>query len=526
MHRPPDLYQRFAAAAARFGAHRALEVGGETLTYAQLRDRAERLAAALVRAAGDRPPRRIGLLADRAAGTYAGYLAAQRLGAAVVPLNPAFPAARNRDVARRAGVDVLVADAPAAGGLADAPIVAPGDRHRADAAALPPPGAGPDEIAYLLFTSGSTGAPKGVPIRQRNVAAYLDHVTGRYEVGPGSRLSQMFDLTFDPSVFDMFVAWTAGGTLVVPTAAELLAPTRFVAERHLTHWFSVPSVVSLAQRLRRLTPGVMPTLRWSLFAGERLTLAQADAWLRAAPHSVLENLYGPTELAVTCTGYRLPADRTQWPVTSNGTVPIGEVHPALEHAVLDADGRPAQRGELVVRGPQRFGGYLDPADDAGRFVAFDGVRATRYDGGAAPTEELWYRTGDRVERVDGQLVHCGRLDHQVQVQGYRVELGEVEAALRVLPGVQDAVVVAVPGTAGDTGLHAAYVGDPDAPRRLRQALAAQLPPYMVPHRLTALETFPLNQNGKVDRSAVAAALAGPDRPPGRPVAVPAGRSPS
>lgn len=122
---------------------------------------------------------------------------------------------------------------------------------------------------------------------------------------PGSRVSQTFDLTFDLSVFDMFTAWGGGATLVVPSREDLLAPVRFVAEKRLTHWFSVPSMVSYAQRLRSLRPGSMPTLRWSLFCGEPLTTHQATAWQRAAPGGVVENLYGPTELTISCAEYRL-----------------------------------------------------------------------------------------------------------------------------------------------------------------------------------------------------------------------------
>src|SRR5439155_26175421 len=128
--------------------------------------------------------------------------------------------------------------------------------------ALPDYAGNLDDVAYLLFTSGSTGTPKGVPIRHRNVAGYVAHGVERYAVGPGCRLSQTFDLTFDPSVFDLFVSWGSGATLVVPAEAEVLTPARFVTGRRITHWYSVPSVVSLARRLRGLRPGAMPDLRW------------------------------------------------------------------------------------------------------------------------------------------------------------------------------------------------------------------------------------------------------------------------
>jgi non-ribosomal peptide synthetase component F len=300
----------------------------------------------------------------------------------------------------------------------------------------------------------------------------------------------------------MFVSWSAGATLVVPSRPELMSVTRFVQRREITHWFSVPSVISLAQRLRRLEPGSMPTLRWSLFAGEQLTLAQGRAWQQAAPASRIENIYGPTELTVTCTEYRLPADAARWPQTPNGTVPIGTVYPGLDHLVVGADGRPGTEGELVVRGPQRFPGYLDPTNNTGRFVTVDGDVVTPYAGVGPLTGDHWYRTGDRVVLRDDGLVHLGRLDHQVKIQGYRVELGEIEAAMRDHPGVRDAVVIAVPDSSGQVNLFAAYTGTTTDSRALLDGLRHRLPAYMVPRQATALDSLPLNHNGKVDRHAL------------------------
>lgn len=503
------LYQWFADSAARHGERVALEVGGGRHTYAELEALSRRLAAEIAAACGE-PPARVGLYAARSLLAYAGYLAIQRLGATAVPLNPSAPDARNRAVAAAAGLDIVLADAglrppvlPAAATLAlsldrlDAPPRAVPDTCAPDL----------DDLAYVLFTSGSTGVPKGVPLRHRSVDAYLSHVVHRYELGPGCRLSQTFDLTFDLSVFDMFAAWGSGATLVVPGAYDLLKPVAFVAREELTHWFSVPSVVSLAMRLRRLTPGAMPSLRWSLFCGEPLTLRQAEAWQAAAPGSVLENLYGPTELTISCTQYRLPADLGRWPETANGTVPIGSPYPQVEHLVVDDEGRPADDGELLLRGVQRFPGYTDPSMNPGRFAAFDGVAArdaTTAGGTVAP--ELWYRTGDLVARRDGVLVHRGRLDQQVKISGHRVELGEVEAALRGRPGVHEAVVLAVRCPDGELGLEAACTGTGLDPVALVKGVARVLPGYMVPRSVTLLDELPLNANGKVDRRATAAAL--------------------
>ncbi|MFF4397100.1 amino acid adenylation domain-containing protein [Streptomyces sp. NPDC001480] len=504
-----SLFDLFSESARRHPDRPALSVAGVTLTYRELARAAERLAAHL----GPAPSgARIGLLASRSPLAYAGYLAVLRTGATVVPLNPIFPAQRNAAIAARAGLRTVLTDTalrdlmresavPLTLATADStpsghcapPASAGGTAARTgDAAAPPPVGKAP---AYILFTSGSTGVPKGLPIAHGNVLPYIAHQVERYEVTPGDRLSQTFDLTFDPSVFDMFVTWAGGATLVVPQREDLADPAAFARANRLTHWFSVPSVVSLAARMRRLPPGCLPELRWGLFAGEQLTLKQAAAWHRAAPQAVIENLYGPTELTVTCTAHRLPADPADWPETRNASVPIGRRLPHLEHVVLDETGALAAEGELCVRGVQRFSGYLDPENNAGRFLDWEpGAGVRIHDTHDAPAARLWYRTGDRVVEEDGVLTHLGRLDAQVQVHGYRVELGEVEAALGSHPGIEDAAVLF-----DGTDLKALYVGASVPVAELAGWVAGKLPAYMVPGRFLRVDRFPLNDNGKLDR---------------------------
>ncbi|MET9578722.1 AMP-binding protein [Streptomyces massasporeus] len=517
-HVPDDqrhtLDDWFTQTAAAFPRATALELGETRLTYSELAARADQVAAHLLELTPGNRPRRIGLLAARTTVAYTGYLAVQRLGATVVPLGPGFPLTRNTRIAAAADLDAILTD-----GSCDhaerlpAPVLTLTATALDTLAATTPPAlpaspATSDDLAYILFTSGSTGTPKGVPVSHRNACAYLAHAVARYGPGPGDRLSQTFDLTFDPSVLDLYAAWGTGATLVPATRADLLRPVRYAATRALTHWNSVPSVITLAQRLRALKPGSMPTLRRSMFCGEPLTLRQAHAWALAAEHSTVDNAYGPTELTITCTGHRLPPHAASWPRPANGTVPIGPLHPSLEGRLHD--------GELCVRGPQRFAGYLDPADNTGRFLTPDG---SPHDPTTPLTDAHWYRTGDRVGTLDGPpgtdgplppstpLVHLGRVDQQVQIHGYRVELGEVEAALRALPGVLDAVVIALPTPDGSTELAAVHTGMDGAPAGEpapdpRTALRKTLPPYMIPAHLTAVAAIPLTANGKTDREAV------------------------
>ncbi|MFJ4797990.1 AMP-binding protein [Kitasatospora purpeofusca] len=505
---PRTLHEVFAATARRHPELPAVELATSSIGYAELERAAEALAERLTAEHGR--VRSVALLASRSGVAYGGYLAAQRLGAQVVPLNLKYPPRRNTAICELADVDVIIADAAGqqwlehcpAGTRPVRPVLGLTDQELLAArpdGSLPAPSTDPEDIAYLLFTSGSTGRPKGVPIRHRNVLAFLEHAVPRFEVGPGCRTSHTFDLTFDLSVYDLFVTWAGGATLVVPDAAELLSPVEYAVNRRLTHWFSVPSAVSAAAGLGGLPDGRGSGLRHSVFCGEQFTYAQAEEWHAFAPGSVLTNIYGPTELTLACTEFRLPAERGDWPETVNDTVPIGTLFPGLDHTVTED-------GELCVRGPQRFDGYLDPRDNTDRFLgAGDGAD----DGanGGAPGEERYYRTGDRVRTEDdGTLVHLGRLDNQVKIRGYRVELGEFETLLRRRPGIREAVVV--PVRQGDsTELMACYTGEPAREADLRRTLAAGLPVHLVPNVFLHVESLPLNPNGKTDRAVVAKLVA-------------------
>jgi acyl-CoA synthetase (AMP-forming)/AMP-acid ligase II len=230
----------------------------------------------------------------------------------------------------------------------------------------------------------------------------------------------------------------------------------------------------------------MPTLRYSLFCGEPLLRQDAADWQAAAPCSRLENLYGPTELTISCSVHRWdPATSPERCV--NDIVSIGTLHPDHRCVLIDADGQPdPEWGELCVTGPQMFTGYLDPTDNEGRFVTHDGER--------------WYRTGDLVRWLPGgELAYLGRRDHQVKVHGVRIELAEVEWGLRSCAGVTDAVAVALDGE-----LYAFYLGEPTPSATLIEELGTFFPRYLIPLRYQHLDEFPLNANRKTDRPALAA----------------------
>jgi amino acid adenylation domain-containing protein len=503
-------------------------VTGTTLRYRELRNQAASLGATLERYTPDGGPPLTAVFAHQSSTAFAGVLATLLRGHGYVPLNRTFPPVRTRAMLERSGCRALIVDresseqlAEVLGGLAGPllillpehddvrsfrerwpqhVLVCAGELEPAEA--FQPETPDQDSIAYLLFTSGSTGTPKGVMVAQRNVRHFVDVMVERYGITEQDRFSQTFDLTFDLSAFDMFVAWERGACLCRPSHKTLLNPGRFIQESKLTMWFSVPSVGAFMKRLGMLKPDMYPTLRWSLFCGEPLLVEIASAWAQAAPNSILENLYGPTELTIACTLYRWDAKNS--PAECNlGVVPIGWPYPGMEAMVVNdslQEVAHGQEGELLVAGPQRSLGYWQ-----------DAVKTDAAFVHVPDRPEIFYRTGDRVRRPVGAnpLVYLGRLDHQVKIQGYRVELGEVEAHLRQEANVEAAVALGWPVTPSGAAGIVAFVGNTTlSQEELRARLRTKLPGYAVPREIRVLPQLPLNANGKVDRNALLKLLEG------------------
>jgi amino acid adenylation domain-containing protein len=512
------LWDGFLKSAAKFPEHIAVMAEGKTLSYRELRSLACRIAATIQA----HPERMItpltAVFAYRSTTAYAGVLGALLSGNGYVPLNRTFPQARTREMFERSGARSLIVDE---GSLQQLPALLDSAHENilvicadlvdcqdlrarwpqhifvAHDDLLPshdwiPPTAHADSVAYLLFTSGSTGRPKGVVVAQRNVIAFLDYILDRYQIHETDRLSQMFDMTFDLSVFDMFVAWERGARICCPSQKELIKPGKFIQEQDLTIWFSVPSTVVFMKQLGMLKPGRYPSLRFSLFCGEPLPAGSLQSWSEAAPNSILENLYGPTELTIACTLYRWNPAISQ-KESESGIVPIGSPFPGMDFLVVDEqlhEVSPGSPGELLMKGPQMSLGYWkDLEKTAAAFVVPPGH------------SEVFYRTGDRVRRPAhaAPLIHMGRIDSQIKVLGHRVELGEIEAVVRTCSELDGVVAVGWPPVDGGFGGVEIFLEAPAGERDLRPAVQAQLPEYMVPRRFHFMKTLPRNANNKYDR---------------------------
>ncbi|HEU0052440.1 MAG TPA: amino acid adenylation domain-containing protein, partial [Longimicrobium sp.] len=490
---------RFAAQARRTPDAVALVAPGLTMTYAELDAETSRLARWLL-AHGAGPEKRVGLSLERTPELVLGILAAFRAGSAFVPLDPTHPAERIAGLMEDAGISVVLTKAEMLDRLPADPRVHAFEAIAEEVAALPAEDPGievdPAMLAYVLYTSGSTGRPKGVMVEHGSLAAYVewaDHVL------LGERVETMPLVSrpgFDALLKQVFPFLVRGTAVWVPgeeTAADPALLMTALAGARGAGLSCVPSLWSALldaadqgraplpapHALVAITPG-----------GERLDAALVARTRSRLPHLRIVNVYGPTEITANATFAEVGAE---------AVVPIGIPVDGASAYVVDEGMRllPADLpGELLVGGSGVARGYLGaPAMTAERFIPdpFSTVPGARL-----------YRTGDRVRRrPDGRIDYLGRLDEQVKVRGVRIEPGEVEAALRALPGVRDGVVAAVDGPGGLR--LAAYVVAPGAtPEGLRAALASRLPEAMVPTAYLLLDELPKTANGKADRRALAA----------------------
>jgi amino acid adenylation domain-containing protein len=503
----------------------ALELGRLSLSYQQLWDYAGKIAAVLIETC-DPSEKTVAVLADRSIAAYGGILGVLGSGRGYVPLNPKFPVERTLVMLLASGCRTLVVGQECAAVLdsllarLDRPLtwVLPDHsgeperkistvRHRFVSApqlsrvAEPlDPKVDGNDTAYLLFTSGSTGVPKGVAVSQSNAVAYMEYAARRFGIHGGDRCSQNFDLTFDLSVHDLFTCWDAGAALC-PYAEKTLTPATLVNEMNLTVWFSVPSVAMFASKLGFLQPGAFPTLRWSLFCGEALSSSLAAAWQQAANNSILENLYGPTEATIAITRYRWNSLSSPAECVS-GLVPIGWPFDGQQVCVVNEnlDSVPQGAiGELCLAGSQVSQGYWNDAEKTAQsFVHLEHVG-----------DQLWYRTGDLVSQDErGCLFYSGRSDFQVKVNGYRVELQEIDLVLREAARSELAIAIPWPLSGSSASGIVAVLSDcdPALDYQIIEACKDKLPRYMVPSRIHHLARIPLNVNGKIDRGKVAEML--------------------
>jgi L-proline---[L-prolyl-carrier protein] ligase len=451
-----DLVER---AAKDHGDRLALqELSGKQVSWAELFRLAEEVRRAL-RDRGVGAGDRVAVGLPKSIAAVAALHGTLRSGAVCVPLDPSAPPARNRLILAHSEARAAI--------LEEAQLLAP--------LALESSGAPAGGLAYLLYTSGSTGQPKGVMLSHENVASFVEWSAQTFEPRAQDRFSSHAPLCFDLSIFDLFVPALQGGSIVLideKTAKQPEPLARAIREQAISIWYSVPSVLALL--LSHAPGGWQESLRSILFAGEVFPMPALRRLRALAPHARLYNLYGPTETNV-CTFHEVAA-------LDGDAIPIGRPCGHVRACVTGEHGEPASEGELCIAGPSVTPGYWrDPEATARAF------------------REGWYRTGDFVREEPGGYFFLGRRDGMVKKRGYRVELGEIEACLQACADVREAAVVAVPS---DDGVRIEAVVCPRTLSiiALKRFCSERLPLYMVPDRFHFLDALPRTSRGKVDRA--------------------------
>lgn len=483
----PFLHGLFEAQAMRRPDHPAIECKGKTLSYAEL-DRLANQYAHFFRAQGLGPGRLVALHLEKSVELFGALLGVLKAGAGYVPIDPKFPADRIRSIAEDGAIPLIVSQTS----LAIAPegadfqiLLVDRDHDKIDAmpgVAIPAgeTGVKANDVCYVIYTSGSTGRPKGVAIEHRNAVCFAAALPTTYGITQDDRVYQGFSVAFDAAVEEVWAALSLGGTLVAPADEVSRSPqdvAAFIAQNRITYFSTVPSFLAMIT-------DPLPTVRLLILGGEALP---AELVARFAKDRRMLNTYGPTEATVVAT---LCEVRPGQPVT------IGTALPGYETYVLDENMRqvpPGQEGELYIGGGAVARGYMNRPE----------LTAEKFVDNPFGTSPRLYRTHDLVRpRADGEIEFLGRIDGQIKIRGFRVELSEIEAVLMELPGIRNAAVATF-DVNGFMELGAFVVADeagaePDR-AGIVQHLRAKLPPYMVPKFLDMIEELPRMTSGKIDR---------------------------
>lgn len=446
--------------------------------------------------------------------SYALMLAAMRLGVVYVNIDMASPLARNSRILEVSGATLLFYDDPRyaqdmqdlarnnsckaiALELDALPEVLPIDRETQQRLMQQVDGA---SIAYVMFTSGSTGIPKGVAVTHQNVLHFISWGQQYFGVNDKDNFANLSPMYFDNSVFDFYVGLFSGASLS-PVHRELMSSpyelVTHVGKMQCSIWFSVPSLLIYLMAMKAMTPKALPMLRRIVFGGEGYPKAELKKLYDLfSGQSTLVNVYGPTECTCICSAYDLSDKDFK---EMDGLPPLGKLNPNFDYRILDYQERDADAGELCLIGPNVASGYFNDLErSAASFFTLTESRRFM---------KRMYRTGDLVREVQGDLHFVGRKDNQVKHMGYRIELEEIEHALAKLPQINQAAVIYQRSNAAYGKLIGFVASSADLDEKsLLAELTSHLPEYMIPNSIVVKVELPKNPNGKVDRQQLRALL--------------------
>lgn len=525
------LHHLLSNSAARYPDKEALRMRGKALSYRDL-DRLTNSLAHKLRACGVQRGDRVGIYVHKSFASVIGIFGILKAGAVYVPLDPNAPAKRLAYITRNCDLRILLTSPAnlknvpeffaegtplatvilledAAGELPVFPesvrLIHRGDVQKEPDHAVPSTGMIESDLAYILYTSGSTGVPKGVMISHRTIFTFINWCCQKFGMTSDDRVTSHAPLHFDLSTFDIYVTIKAGGTIILVPETLSTFPaqlSQLLDSEQVTITYLVPSILSLMVNYGSLNKYSFSKLRLILFAGEVFPIKYLRRLVAAIPSAEYYNLYGPTETNV-CTYYKVQAEDLA-PERGDRPVPIGQACENVEVFALDDNGElitePGREGELWARGSCVAQGYWGDDEKNARSFAQN------------PFQRLYpdvaYRTGDIVTLAPDRKnwIYVGRRDHMIKSRGYRIELGEIEAALYKHEKVKEAAVVAIPDDLVGHRIKAFVVpadGNGLTPKTLEAFCAERLPKYMLPERIELRDVLPKTSSGKVDRNALA-----------------------
>lgn len=494
----------------------ALKVAEKTLTYASVRELSLDLASVLLNTA--KKSQTIGIVGQRTISTYIALLGILSSGSSFTPINPKYNSSRIKSTLIGANIKILVGDEAdivllnqddldgieTIFWLRDGKYLKTSFRQESYAKdekinpIIEPIKVKGSDLAYINFTSGSTGLPKGVMVSHDNVRAFINNMAELYDLPLGFRASQTFDLSFDPSVSDILFTWFMGGTLCVVPEHELLIPTEFIIREKINFWNSVPSIANFMLKTGNLKSNSFLDLTHSMFCGEQFSTSVAQAWQDAAPNSTIENLYGPTETTIYITRYQYTnADNHK--KFKNNIVPIGKPLGSERFELINESEELVTGkgiGEIVFAGEQLSLGYLNDSDKTAQSFR-------SYNWSNPGQINRWYKTGDLgFVNNDGNLECIGRIDNQIKIGGRRIEIGEIEAVLSKFKKTNGSVVVPLRDkqeiVIGCIAFTIESISTEEINAIRKQALEF-LDSIFFPKKIVSILDFPRSLSGKINR---------------------------
>ena len=502
-----NIQQYLLESFKKYNDYNALFINNVYYKYNQLADLSYKIADTILSIEYSKQP--VIIIGSKSFNTHAAICGTIIAGSYYTPLNEIFPLERNINIINTSKAKILILDYTDFSGYEEIlnningySIICPDEHYefltnkftnhtfyKAQNYNNNLLKAEKNDAVYMLFTSGSTGIPKGIKISHLNLSSYIQAFKKRNNVTHKDRIMQMNDLTFDLSIHSIFLSFLFGACLYIPDNNSKINPNKFINTNEITHILMVPSSLAIMKKLRLLKSSSFQSIKYLAFCGEALPFNNAVLMAEAAPNAKLENIYGPTEATIACTYFEFNKNTKELPEYT-GSMPIGKAYDGMEVFLIDENKNIINNGmgQIVLSGNQLAKGYINnEVQTKEKFIKIDNKNC--------------YLTGDIGRWVNGELVFLGRNDAQVQIKGYRVELYEIENALSKIDGIISCAVIPTPVNSISYENTAAFIVAKNINTEfLKKELLEKLPPYMVPNQYVILDNMPLNSNGKIDRN--------------------------